>query len=163
MHLSHSVTLCPTLSHLTRPLVQEDWLRSFLTNFTYFLKYLCPNMLKKNDWMCCCRLSAFLVRFFLNTLCTFFSDGAWHISYFNFSLSQTKDTWDIWWIWSFPCFSGRKFCWHFSHFSVRISHLQISLPYHSCDYFLLDTSTNTDICILVLHCICVDPPGWRFS
>ena len=85
MHLSHSVTLCPTLSHLTRPLVQEDWLRSFLTNFTYFLKYLCPNMLKKNDWMCCCRLSAFLVRFFLDTLCTFFSDGAWHISYFNFS------------------------------------------------------------------------------
>ena len=79
-----------------------------------------------------------------------------------FPLSQTKDTWDIWWIWSFPCFSGRKFCWHFSHFSVRISHLQISLPYHPYDYFLLDTNTDTDICILVLHCICVDPPGWRF-
>ena len=87
MHLSHSVTLCPTLSHLTRPLVQEDWLRSFLTNFTYFLKYLCPNMLKKNDWMCCCRLSAFLVRFFLDTLCTVsqMEHDICYISYFNFS------------------------------------------------------------------------------
>ena len=153
MHLSHSVTLCPTLSHLTRLLVQEDWLRSFLTNFTYFLKYLCPNMLKKNDWMCCCRLSAFLVRFFLNTLCTFFSDGAWDISYFNFSsFSDQGHLRHMMDIWSFPCFSGRKFCWHFSHFSVRISHLQIYLPYHSCDYFLLDTST--DVLIFVyLYCV----------
>ena len=30
-------------------------------------------------------LSLVLVRFFLDIFCTFFSDGAWHISYFNFS------------------------------------------------------------------------------
>ena len=159
MHLSHSVTLCPTLSHLTRPLVQEDWLRSFLTNFTYFLKYLCPNMLKKNDWMCCCRLSAFLVRFFLDTLCTFFSDGAGHISYFNFS-----------------SFSDQGHLRHMMDMKLSLllrpeilltlfSFLSENLTptYHPCDYFSLDTSTDTYICILVLHCICVDPPGWRFS
>ena len=83
MHLSHSVTLCPTLSHLTRPLVQEDWLRSFLTNFTYFWNIFAQTCPTKNDWMCC-RLNAFLVNFFLIIFCTLFSDGAGHISYFNF-------------------------------------------------------------------------------
>ena len=88
MHLSHSVTFCHTVSNtvtLDTP-SRAGGLASKLPDKFYILSeiFLPKHAPQKNDWMSC-PLNAFLVRFFLDIFCTFFSDGAGHISYFNFS------------------------------------------------------------------------------
>ena len=78
--LSHCVQHCHTCHALScrRIGFEASWQISH--TFWNIFAQTCPT---KNDCISW-RLNAFLVSFFLDIFCTFFSDGAGHISYFHF-------------------------------------------------------------------------------